>query len=45
MSFKDLNNLDQEKFIAKLVFQTLQEMGGQAERSEIREHILGINED
>jgi len=45
MSFKDLNNLEKEKFIAKLVFQTLQEMGGQAEHPEIRERMLGINED
>lgn len=45
MSFIELNNLEKEKFIAKLVFQTLQEMGGQAERSEIREHILDINEE
>lgn len=45
MSFKDLNNLDKEKFLAKLILATIQEMGGQAERSEVREHILDINEE
>ncbi len=45
MSFAELNNLEKEKFIAKLAFQTMQELGGQAECLEIRKHILDINED
>jgi len=45
MSFNELNNLDKEKYIATLVLKNLQELGGQAERSEIRERILDSDEE
>ncbi len=45
MSFAELNNLDKEKYIATLVLKNLQELGGQAERSEIRERILDSDEE
>ncbi len=45
MSFRDLNNLDKEKYIAVLVLKNLQELGGEAERSELRERIIDSDED
>lgn len=45
MLFSELNNLDKEKYIAKLVLKTLQELGGVAERSDIRERIIDTDEE
>ena len=45
MSFKELTNLQKEAALTKLVLVTLQEFGGQADRSAIREKILDSDEE
>lgn len=44
-SFAELNNLQKEAYMVLAVLRTLQELGGHAERSEIRERILDANDD
>ena len=44
-SFTELNNLQKEAYMVLAVLRTLQELGGHAERSEIRERILDANDD
>lgn len=44
-SFTELNSPQKEAYIVSAVLRTLQELGGHAERSEIRERILDANDD
>ena len=45
MSFIELNNIQKEAVLTKLVLKTLQEFGGQADRADIREKILDDEEE
>ncbi|MBR0482693.1 restriction endonuclease [Candidatus Saccharibacteria bacterium] len=45
MSFEDLKTRQRESIIMKLELKTLQDMGGQASRSDLRERILDTNEE
>lgn len=44
-NFNDLNNLEKDAYMAAAVLKTLQELGGHAERSEIREKILDSDDE
>ena len=43
--FNELNNLQREAYLVVKILKTLQELGGHAERSEIREKILDSNDE
>ncbi len=45
MSFSDLKTLEKEAALTKFVLKTLQELGGQAARQDIREKILDSDEE